>query len=308
MAYLFEKNEPLAAAFKRISAEQIHLAIMYLTATEDLEKSIHETRKSIKRMRALLYLTRSAIGEDFFEKENARFRDIGRSLSSTRDSHVMLQTLSYLKARDRENDFSSTIKYLKSEIDQRNHKAGTAKGLKASALAQLETASLAFEALKIKSMTTEDLTHGLTTTYRKCRKSMGKAYQLDDPQNFHDWRKSLQRHWRHLKVLASAWPEKSAALIATARQLSDVLGTHNDISTLEIFVANLPTDKTPSKIKTKPFLAFCRAQEAALRTEAHPLGVRLFDEPAENFSKRFQTYLETAPLIAQPSKARVKKR
>ena len=58
---------------------------------------MHETRKALKRLRALLRLIRPAMGEDAFKRENAQLREIGLSLSGARDRHVLLETVNKLE-------------------------------------------------------------------------------------------------------------------------------------------------------------------------------------------------------------------
>ena len=57
---------------------------------------MHEARKDMKKLRALLRLARGELGEDTFRRENACFRDAGRELAGVRDADVMLDTLTSL--------------------------------------------------------------------------------------------------------------------------------------------------------------------------------------------------------------------
>ena len=97
MAFRFKLNEPVEKGFRRIGLEQIERAERELSASESLEVATHETRKSLKRIRALLRLVRPGLGDTVYRTENARFRDIGALLSSARDSDVLLQTVTKLE-------------------------------------------------------------------------------------------------------------------------------------------------------------------------------------------------------------------
>src|SRR5262245_16407187 len=93
MAFRFKLNEPVEKGFRRIGLEQIERAERQLSASESLEVATHETRKSLKRVRALLRLARPGLGDTIYRAENARFREIGALLSSARDSDVVLETV-----------------------------------------------------------------------------------------------------------------------------------------------------------------------------------------------------------------------
>ncbi|HKH79040.1 MAG TPA: CHAD domain-containing protein [Solirubrobacteraceae bacterium] len=63
------------------------------------EKAVHETRKAIKRLRALLRLLAHELPGKTFARENAALRDTAGRLSGARDAEVMLATLDALIAR-----------------------------------------------------------------------------------------------------------------------------------------------------------------------------------------------------------------
>jgi CHAD domain-containing protein len=96
------RGERLAEGMQRMAIDQVDVAINLLersaTGAVD-ERTVHETRKSLKRLRALLRLLRAELGEDVFARENAALRDIAARLSSVRDAEVMLATLHALIER-----------------------------------------------------------------------------------------------------------------------------------------------------------------------------------------------------------------
>jgi CHAD domain-containing protein len=91
-------GEPLADGLRRMAVAQLDLAIELLGGGAD-ERAVHETRKAIKRLRALLRVLRGELGERAYERENAALRGIARSLSQARDTAVMLATLDALIER-----------------------------------------------------------------------------------------------------------------------------------------------------------------------------------------------------------------
>ncbi len=85
MEYGLRPDEPLAAGVRNVACTQIDRAIGERSSARDPHRSIHEARKCMKRVRALLHLIRPAIGEKVFNKEDRRLRDMGRRLSGPRD-------------------------------------------------------------------------------------------------------------------------------------------------------------------------------------------------------------------------------
>ncbi len=97
MAFRFKLGEPFDEGCRRIAVDQIERAQSQLHDKGDQAIAVHETRKSLKRLRALLRLVRPAMGEAAFKQENAQLRDIGLSLSGERDRHVLLETVNKLE-------------------------------------------------------------------------------------------------------------------------------------------------------------------------------------------------------------------
>jgi CHAD domain-containing protein len=62
-------------------------------------RTIHDTRKALKRLRALVGLLREELGEQQFRREHEILRDAARRLASARDAEVMVDTLDALIAR-----------------------------------------------------------------------------------------------------------------------------------------------------------------------------------------------------------------
>src|ERR1044071_8043552 len=97
MSFALEEKEPISTAVRRMAVEQIDLALRHLGApSEDIDGAIHSTRQSLKRVRALLMLARSELGEEAFEREWSCFRDAGRPLAEGRDAAVVVETLNGL--------------------------------------------------------------------------------------------------------------------------------------------------------------------------------------------------------------------
>ena len=97
-AYRLRASEPLPEAIARVARGRIDHAIDELrgkTASTPVE-AVHEARKDMKKLRALLRLARGELGGRVYARENACFRDAARELAGQRDADVMLETLGSL--------------------------------------------------------------------------------------------------------------------------------------------------------------------------------------------------------------------
>jgi CHAD domain-containing protein len=95
-------DEPPAEGLRRIALGQLDLVLELLGGDGDVRpqmQAVHETRKALKRLRALLRLLEDVLGEPACARESAALRDAGRRLAGARDSEVMVSTLAGLLER-----------------------------------------------------------------------------------------------------------------------------------------------------------------------------------------------------------------
>jgi CHAD domain-containing protein len=96
-------GERPAEGLRRIALGQVDLVLELLEGEIDrtaAPRTVHETRKALKRLRALVRLLRDELPEGEFERENATLRDLGRRLAGARDGEVMVSTLEQLLKRN----------------------------------------------------------------------------------------------------------------------------------------------------------------------------------------------------------------
>lgn len=311
MAFRFKLEEGLAEAVRRIGREQTERAETELTANPEKPEVIHGVRKSLKRVRALLRLVRSGLGETTFKAENGRYRDIGRLLAGERDRHVMLTTVSALEARhglDRK-----LVTRLQSAISARTP-AGQTNGAAhpgehvSSAIKQLAEARRSFRKLAIQPDDMSVVVDGLERGMRSCRKTFQAAYVAETDEAFHEWRKTVQHHWRHMMLLSRAWPELMVARAHESRELSQLIGEDHDHGVLAAYVLDPGTEI--DRKAARDIAKLCRKRQATIRSHARPLGERLLAEGAEGLARRVGVYWaaarsaeRSAPLLGQGGEA-----
>src|ERR1700682_5658513 len=99
MTYRFKLREPISEGVHRVGLAQIEMAEARLNCNEDVATAVHDARRCLKRLRALLRLIRPALTEAAYERETKRLAGIGQLLSGQRDCHVMQQTLLKLESQ-----------------------------------------------------------------------------------------------------------------------------------------------------------------------------------------------------------------
>src|SRR3954471_24540286 len=104
-AFRIAPGEPVPDEVRRLAIGRIDDALDELRGVSDSSRAeaVHEARKDLKKLRALLRLARGELGERTFARENACFRDAASELGGARDADAMLETLgglAYLPAAE----------------------------------------------------------------------------------------------------------------------------------------------------------------------------------------------------------------
>ena len=283
MPFRLQLHETPQEGVRRIFSEQVGKACRQLEGRDET-RAIHESRKCFKRIRTLLKLVRPTIAKSVYRRENARIRDISRALSPFRDIDVMPATLAFLEVRADGLDTGvmnearrSIVKLVPVESD------GERSAEIANAIQQLRKARETLLAIKLKSDTIDAVTAGLGTGLERLSRGYETARRYDHDEDWHNWRKSVQVHWRQLKLFANAWPDALEARLGITRQLARVLGMDHDLSVLANFLVQ--KDLRTISVRSKRHIERgCRELQRALRVEASAYGELLVGEDPEQFS------------------------
>jgi CHAD domain-containing protein len=292
MNFAFGHNESVSASVKRLAAEQINLALDHLAcAPGGLNESIHATRQSSKRVRALLALIRGELGEKTFKHEWDAYRSAARLLAAARDAAVVVDTFDSLVARSGDDlDANALAPAREFLIERRKAQLKMIEDdrVPARVCELLSAARERVDGWPVKRSGFKAIRRGLRRSYRSGREGFRGVIWHPTPPNFHEWRRPVKLLWHQLQVIAPIWPAVLSAHAEELHKLSDRLNENHDLDVLrEIALWSefkaLPHDRQSlvSAIDRR-----CRELEA----QALPLGERLYCERSRQFTKRIERY------------------
>lgn len=294
MAYRFELDETLPEAVRRIGCEQLDIAIAQLGRNAERDDSVHQTRKCLKRTRALLRLVRPALVEETFHRENKSLRDIARGLARARDSQAMLEAVARIEARPGATGVAAA---LRGALEAR---PGEMRARLDDSDREAIVRALHETRRRLGQMAVREgwrgLAEGLRQSYRRGRKAFARARRGGTDEDFHEWRKGAQLHWRQMLLLAPLWPEEFEARAATAKELSQLLGDDHDLHILTEFLKQ-EGPQLGLGCGMETLMGVCQAEQRELRARAEPLGRRLFAEKARPFRNRVMAYRRAAQAV-----------
>jgi CHAD domain-containing protein len=278
-AYRLEPGEPLPDGITRVARGRIGHAIDELRGKSDStpEQAVHEARKDMKKLRALLGLARGELGEPAFARENACFRDAARELAGVRDADVMLATLKELDMPAgvaRELRRQLTDQHAERRADGREEPARRVVAILKEARVRIGDWPLGRDSF-------EAVADGLERSYRRGRREFRAARGDPSTAALHQWRKRVKELWYHHTLLRCAWPPVMAAFGDQAHELSDRLGDDHDLAMLAGWVAE--------NVGEEPELdEAVQRRRAQLQGEAFALGERLYAEKPSAYLRRLE--------------------
>jgi hypothetical protein len=227
MAYRLKRSESVREGVKRIALEELSDAIRRLHSGAR-NGVIHEVRKHLKKVRAILRLTKRSMGR-MYRAENARLREIGRKLSPVRDAEALIQTVDRVKER------RPALSPLRSGLVR--HKRSIEKSARMGEqtpklVAELLAASREVRAWAADGHGLDALEPGLKRAFRKGKKALRKFQRTGLREDLHEWRKRVKDHWYHVRLLEEHAGGGLKNYERLLNELEDALGEDLNLSLL----------------------------------------------------------------------------
>lgn len=285
-AYRLKPKESLPEGVGRVARGRIDHAVDELRGKTDStrEQAVHEARKDLKKLRALLRLARGELGKSSFARENTCFRDAGRELAAARDSDVMLDTLDAL---DLPAELAADLRKAIQAHRSRNGDGGR-RAAAAGVVVMLREARGRVDDWPLERDSFAAVHDGLERTYRRGRRGFKAVRENPSVEALHEWRKRVKELWYHHTLLRPLWPPVMQAVGDQAHELADRLGDDHDLAVLATWVRE-HTDADPE------FFGAVDRRRAELQAEAMALGARLYADKPSNYVRRLRRLWEATP-------------
>jgi CHAD domain-containing protein len=295
-------GEPVADEVRRVARGRIDHAIDELRGNSESSRAeaVHEARKDMKKLRALLRLVRGEIGDDLYAHENACFRDTARQLSGVRDADVMILTLADLERRF--GELPGAARKLRPALVAHRFRvaAGSTRPAVQTAIDTLIEARARVDDWPLEAHGFEMFEEGLGRSYRRGRKAYRRAHELPSPENVHELRKRVKDLWYHVSLLQEAWKPVMSALADEAHELSDRLGDEHDVSVLIEWAHRHASALNGADPMLRGFDVIGASRRRELQEEAFDYASRLYADKPSTFVARIEGWWEATSASAPP--------
>jgi hypothetical protein len=273
-------DETPASGCRRIALAQLDLAIEHLRGESSVapEAAVHETRKALKRVRALMRLLEGELGAKRADRERALLRDAAARLAGARDAEVMVSTLDALvKRHPRKLGRRRGVMELRADLERERLRASARTLGDAVTRERVSEELTEVRARVAKWKLSGDrpaaklMGPGLEHIYRAgCTGRRRAGRRRAGPRVLHKWRK----HVKDLRYAAEVLDMAKVSRRADA--LGETLGEEHDLMLLaERVRAHKPLKRRRKRTRKRLLRAISR-RRADLRRRALRDGERLY--------------------------------
>lgn len=220
---------------------------------EDVHTLIHETRKTMKGIRAVLKMIRDEIGYSSYFRENRIYRDLGKSLSGARDSYVLGQVFASLcdryPAMIHQTDQETVMKCLTGRMDRELARFTNEKGGFDHIRKELDRGSGRVPQYCRLRNGFESVSRGIRRIYGRGRRYLSKVSRDFHMAEFHEYRKNTKYLLHQVEILQPLYPRVLKSYAKSIEKHAERMGITRDYHRLEVYLADEAGDSIGDGVK-----------------------------------------------------------
>jgi CHAD domain-containing protein len=298
MSFELKADESLRKSLHRIVRKQLGNVLKELTEPHPgpRDEVVHDARKALKRVRAVLRLVRPVVGEKAFQRENTCFRDAARPLTEVRDARILVETLDklieYFKEHIAGQSFSDVRKSLQAHLREVRRRVLDEQNAFAVVAETIRRERDGVKGWMKVPNRWRSVGLGLRETYRRAKDSFKVAKADPTDEKLHEWRKQAKYLFYQLEILRPLWTERMDEMVHEVDQVGELLGDDHDLVVLRQMVKD-GSEKLGDDGDRETLLALIDRRRDEVQQEVMLLGERFFQDKVRDFARRFSGYWKT---------------
>ncbi|WP_437225607.1 CHAD domain-containing protein [Planctomicrobium sp. SH661] len=289
MPYAFRRSESVQEGLRRIACDQLRIAVASLSETiEDQLEGIHEARKCIKKLRAVLRLLPSG-DRSWAGRVDGEVKSVAHTLAEVRDQDALRQALGRVQKSSRPEGDAALFEDALSRLEHAGLHPGVAleqfQQHRPGIVLKLEQLVGVVEAAEISPISPRKVLKNIAKRYCRGRDRFRSLTEDSDPEAMHEWRKCSKDYWYHLRLLKKVWPECMTPMIQASSELCDLLGEDRDLGLL--------AEAFGDEEKLQPLTKLIKRHQHRARKRALQLGTLIFAEKKSALKRRLHCYWDS---------------
>jgi CHAD domain-containing protein len=284
MALRLKPNQPAGKQTKRIVGHEVEASLHDLsqqpTDPAQLDEIVHDVRKRLKKVRAVLSLVRDELGEKTYRRDTACVRESSLPLKDIRDAQALIETLDKLASVSSHQLSARAIADFRELLEARKQYAcnefwDNSPGYN-RVLRKLRKTRVRSRNWKLKQLKWSDLRHGLQHVFVAGSRAFAVASGNQTAEHLHAWRKKVKCFWYQLQILQPVWQQTQDELGRELDQLAEILGDDHDLAIL-YQVVSAEAAATGHDADLVDLTIVIDERRSALERTAFELGSRVYE-------------------------------
>jgi CHAD domain-containing protein len=208
MAFQLRPNETVAHGLRRLATKELKTARKLLRSTTPKTESVHEARKSVKKVRTIVELIDADEGRGL-GRSRKRLKKVNRRLSKLRDADAMLEILR--KLRDTkpesfdEHGFARVRRKLEENRKTLRQSVGE-DGVRA-VVRDLKALRRSARGWRPSHRRFGAVAAGVDAAFRQGRDALARANRRQRADDYHEWRKQMKALRSVLRLIEGCSPQ-----------------------------------------------------------------------------------------------------
>lgn len=287
MAFELHGQKHIEDELRKIVRRQLRHTAHALTtsAGSQFRNTVHESRKNVKKVRAVEALLREA-GASLPRRDRKRLRSAARALSKVRDSTAIIDTFDRVRRRYSKQLSEHTWGILRHGLvaaRDRSEALARRDGVITEAAKCIEKTRKSARKWTLPSIEWSRMIAIVATSYGRSRQAMKQAHVTGQSATLHRWRKELKTLWYQLR-LAKPLMTGVAPLIGDLSRLETLLGDDHNLVVLEATLRNC-RNLRPMRAEIRQIDRLAARMRLLQRQRAFALGRRLHARKPEVFAR-----------------------
>lgn len=250
--------------------------------------NVHEVRKHVKKVRAVLRLLEAGLGKAYDSLSTA-LRSASRRLSALRDADASGETLEKLRLRYPRVLTASVVRSLDRVLKADKQRAQSRVPRLLPGVVRTLKRSTRTVPRQIRKAAGQDaMRAGMRRTYRRAREAMTLARGQHDDEGLHRWRRRVKDHWYHMRLLKGV-NGRISGRVRRLKQLGTWLGDHQNLVVLHRQILNSPA-RFGDERTIAAVLGCIDERQLELRRRAYERGSRLFAARPARFRRQIDRW------------------
>ena len=293
MKKLFIETADIPKEIIRISSVMVDETILEIKQKEtDNDTLVHNLRKNVKNLRALLKLLRKETGEEFFKKNNFALRDLNSRSAAIRNYSALIKLIQSISENDEATLIIETLNLLLLRLQsdfKEVQRVTTYDTLFKYNQAQLEKYKSQLHNLKINESRFGSIKTGITRVYSDGGSSFEIAFENPQEKTLHEWRKNVKDLYYCSLTLTPIWKPVLKSFTKELKVLADMLGELHDFYELTHYIQSL----IDNPYDFSNIFSLIENNQTDLMNNSFRLGKKIFAESGEQFSERIKAYYKS---------------